>query len=253
MRRPTGHPTWHRLAACLAALVVAPGVASAQVGGPGFLFGTPRVQLELHTGYSVARAGSQIYSFVTDSLTLNKSAFNSFIIGGDLSVRLTNRLDAGLDLTYAGGSRPSQERNWVDQNNLPIQQTTSFYRMPVTARLKWYLLPQGVSVARFAWVPTTWSPYIGAGAGVMWYKFDQSGDFVDAQTLNVFSDQFHSSGATPTVDVFGGTDVSLNKSLVLTAEARYDWANAPMGPDYVGFNRIDLSGFLMSVGIGVRF
>jgi outer membrane protein W len=253
MSRRTRHPAWHFIAAPVAALLIAPVAVSAQAGGPGFLFQKPHVQLELRTGYSIARAGSDIYSFVTDSLTLNRSDFNAFMIGGQLAFRLTDRWSGALDLAYAGGSRPSQERYWLDNNNLPIQQTTTFSRVPLTLRVKYYLLSRGQSISRFAWIPAGWAPYVGVGAGVMWYTFKQSGDFVDAQTLNVFSDRFRSSGSAPTVDAFAGVDVSLNRTLVLTGEARYDWARATMGQDFVGFNKIDLSGLQASLGLAVRF
>lgn len=257
MSRQTSRFPWHLSVASLAFVLIAPAAASAQVGGPGFLFTRPRVQLELRTGYSVARAGSDVYTAVTDSLTLNKSDFNAFMIGGDLSFRVTSRLDAGLDFAYTGGSRPSQVKPpWVDNNNLPIQQTTKFSRIPLTVRLKWYLMPPGQSISRFAWIPTTWAPYVGVGAGVMWYSLDQSGSFVDwqsAPTYNIYTDNLHSSGSAPTADVFAGADVTLNKIFFLTGEARYDWAKATLGQDFVGFNKIDLSGFQASVGIGIRF
>ncbi len=253
MSRRMRHTVWPFLAIPLAALLAAPTPGSAQAGGPGFLFQRPDVQFELRGGYSVARANSDIYNFVTDSLTLNKNDFNAFMIGGQLGFRITNRWAGAIDFAYAGGKRPSQERFWVDNNNLPIQQTTTFSRIPLTFRVKYYLLPRGQSISKFAWIPSGWSPYVGAGAGVMWYTFKQSGDFVDSQSLNVFHDRFSSSGSAPTLDAFAGADVSLNKTFVLTGEARYDWARAPMGQDFVGFNKIDLSGFQFSVGIGARF
>ncbi len=239
--------------AALAATLVVPGSLGAQVGGPGFLFQKPHVQLQLRTGYSVARAGSDIYDFVVDSLTLNKSDFNAFSIGGQVAVRMTDRLDAALDVAYAGGTRPSEMRYWVDNNNLPIQQKTKFSRVPLSFDLKWYLTDRGRSISRFAWIPATLSPYVGAGVGVMWYRFEQSGDFVDSQTLDVFSDTFRSRGHAPMVNALAGVDVTLNNSLVLTGQARYDWAKASMGQDFVGFQKMDLSGLQMSLGIGVRF
>jgi len=49
-----------------------------------------------------------------------------------------------------------------------------------------------------------------------------------------------------------GIDVSLTQSLVLTGEARYTWAKGPLGSDYVGFNRIDLSGVAVTTGLSIR-
>jgi len=250
----------HRIAltaAAVAASMVLPAQARAQSGGPGFLFEQPRVRLQLHTGYSVARAQSDIYGYVHDWYTLKKSDFNAFSIGGQVAVNVNERLDAAVNLTYMGGSRPSEVRDWVEgPNNLPIQQTTTFSRVPLTFDLKWYLKDRGRSVSRFAWVPASWSPYVGGGVGVMWYSFKQNGDFVsvqDANTATIYTDQLSSRGRAPALDAFAGVDVSLNKSLVLSGEARYDWAKASMGQDFANFQKMDLSGLQMSLGIGVRF
>ena len=240
-------------AAALTVFLVTPAAAGAQVGGAGFLFQKPKVQLQIHTGYSVARASSDIYDFVVDSLTLKKSDFNAFSIGGQLAFRMNEHLDGAFSLTYTGATRPSEMRYWEDTNGLPIQQDTRFTRVPVTFDLKYYLMPRGRSISRFAWIPASWSPYVGGGVGVMWYTFRQSGDFVDSQSLEVFTDTFESSGHTAMWDLFAGADVSLNKSLVLTGEARYDWAKAAMGQDFVGFQKMDLSALQMNVGLGIRF
>jgi hypothetical protein len=48
-------------------------------------------------------------------------------------------------------------------------------------------------------------------------------------------------------------EYALGRSLVLTLEGRYAWAEGEMGPDFVDFDRIDLSGAQGTVGIGLRF
>ena len=87
---------------------------------------------------------------------------------------------------------------------------------------------------------------------MMRYKFHQTGDFVDFQTRNVFPDEFQSTAWTPVLQGLAGIDVSLTQSLVLTGEARYTWAKGPLGSDYVGFNRIDLSGVAVTTGLSIR-
>jgi hypothetical protein len=119
--------------------------------------------------------------------------------------------------------------------------------------VKRYLAPRGRSIGRFAWVPARRTAYVGVGAGWMWYRFRQVGDFVDFKTLNVFYDDFLSSAWTPTVHALAGVDVPLGRYLVFSGEGRFTWAKGPMGRDYVGFNRIDLSGLSITTGLSVRF
>jgi hypothetical protein len=69
----------------------------------------------------------------------------------------------------------------------------------------------------------------------------------------VFSDYFSSSGFTPSLHAFGGTDLHLYRVLFLTFEAKYVWARGELGNDFIDFDPIDLGGFRLSTGINVLF
>jgi len=224
----------------------------AQSSGDGFLFKQPDVSWGVRGGFDRATAGSDIFSFVTDQLTLRRGDFSSATLGTDVGIRLSPRVDLVLGVAYSGSRTRSEFRRWVDQNNLPIEQATYFRRVPVTVSLKAYLSPRGRSIGRFAWLPVRYAPFVGVGAGAMWYRFRQAGDFVDFQTLNVFTDDFNASDWTWTAHAFAGMDVSLSPRFVMTAQGRYTWANGPVGTDFVGFRNIDLSGFAMTAGLAAR-
>lgn len=227
--------------------------AQVQSEAPDFLFRTPRVTLGLRGGYAVARASGEIFDFTREQLTVEGTDFNAPSFGGHLAVRVTPRVDVAMDVSVAKTRFPSEFRDWVDNDDLPIQQETEFSRFPVTFGVKAYLKDRGRAVGRFAWIPNRWAPYVGAGAGWVWYRFDQDGDFVDFETLDIFADRFTSSGKTPTLHLYGGADWSLGPVFMMTAEARYAWARAEMGGDFVDFDPMDLSGLQATVGLSVRF
>ena len=52
---------------------------------------------------------------------------------------------------------------------------------------------------------------------------------------------------------FAGMDISLNKSVFLTAELRYSWGRGELGRDFVDFGQMDLAGRQFTVGVGARF
>lgn len=241
-----------RLILVAATLAVA-APARAQPTGDGFLFKAPAASFGVQAGYSLARAGSDLFSFTTKRLTLDRSSFDAFNIGANLAFRLTPTLDLVVGTTYARSSRLSEFRDWVDNNNLPIQQTTAFTRWPITGGLNWHLMPRGRSLGKVAWVPAAYSPYVGFGVGAMWYNFEQWGDFIDFETKDVFDGSFKSSGWTPTAHALVGIDYTLGPRLSLSSEARYQFANGQPGTSFVGFQRIDLSGFTASVGLKVRY
>jgi len=239
-------------AAVLAGVLALPGAAAAQHGGD-FLFERPTMRFGVRTGYAIPRAGSQIFDFTTRRLTVDEDDFESFALSGELAFRANERLDVAVEVGVSRAEIFSEFRDYVGTDDLPIQQTTEFTRVPVTLNVRGYLFERGRSVSRYAWVPGGWSPYLGAGVGWISYEFSQDGEFVDFETLDIFRDRFVSDGTAPTVHVMGGIDVSLGRRLVLSGEGRYGWAEEEMDGDFVGFDEIDLSGFQATVGISVRF
>lgn len=251
MHRPAPTVARAGLAVTLLALLIVPAAATAQQSD-GFLFGSPTVTLGVYGGYAVPAAGSEIFDFVRDRLTVEEGDFRSAAYGTRLGVRVSEHLDVELDVVRSGSETSSEFRDWVDQNDRPIEQTTSFSRTAATLDVKAYPWERGRSIGQYVWIPRRLSPYVGAGGGLLWYAFEQEGDFVDFQTLDIFRDQFTSDGRTETWHLFAGLDVSLSPRFLLTAELRHAWASAEMDSDFVGFDPIDLSGFQGTVGFAVR-
>ena len=234
-------------AACLATS------ARAQDMGNGFLFGSPAGSFSVRGGWAVARAGSDLFAFTTDRLTLNRRDFSSPSGDVDLAFNINAQTQIVTTASLAMTSKRSEFRHFIDNNNLPIEQTTNFARVPLTIGLRRYLTSTGRSIGKFAWIPSRFAPYIGAGGGVMYYRFRQSGDWVDFNTLDVFSDKYESDGWAGTANAETGIDYSLSARFALTGEARYVWAKAPLSQDFSGFQSLDLSGFSTSIGVTIRY
>ena len=236
------------------ALAATAPIAAAQGSGDGFLFNSPRGSFSIHGGYALARAASDIFSEATTQLTLDKNDFNSFSIGGDISYSVTPRFDLVFGGDYSAAKQDSEFRDWVDNNDQPIEQTTTFKRAPLTVSLKYYLGERGREVSQHAWIPSKYSPYLGVGGGGMWYSFRQKGDFVDFQDLEVFFAEMQSSGWAPTGHAMAGLDYTMGPWIAFTAEGRYTLGKATLDPeDFEGFDKIDLSGFAATLGFRVRF
>ena len=250
-----------RSRAILGGLLLVGGTLS--LGGPqgveaqtdrDFLFRKPRFSVAFNLGYGMPRAGSDIYDFVTKEMTLQKSDFQSMVVGGSFGVRVTDRIEVSLEMVHGSANTLSELRDWVDQDDLPIQQNTKLTWVPVTASVKAYLWERGRRVSRFAWVPGQWSPFIGAGAGRVYYQFKQAGDFVDYETYDIFFDTYRSEGNTGIFHLLAGAEWSLSPAFYLTGEGRYSWAESDMDREsFFDFDPIDLSGFQATVGLALRF
>lgn len=219
----------------------------------GFLFRQPVGSVGLHFGYSVPGANSQVFDFVNEQLTVERSDFQTTTFGAELAVTASQRLDVVLGISVSESETPSEFRDWVDADDLPIEQVTKLIQVPVTLSAKAYLQDRGRKIGQLAWVPSTWAPYVGAGVGVVWYEFSQNGDFVDFETLEIFRDLLITDGSTFTAHGLAGVDVSLSPRVVLTGEGRYSWGKGAMSEDFVSFDDLDLSGFRGTVGFKLRF
>ena len=218
-----------------------------------FLFGRPSASVGIRGSWVFASAGSDIFDFVTDQLTLEKKHFNRPAFAADVAFNLTSRLqvEGGVEVTRM--RRGSEYRDFVDNNLLPIEQTTSLNTTHVMGGIRYALTPRGREVSRLVWVPNRVIPFVGAGAGAVQYQFRQYGDFVDFVDNSIFVESFRSQGWAPTAHVFGGVDVQIHRALYGTVQGRYTKASGSLSNDFIDFDPIDLSGFRMSAGINLLF
>ena len=238
----------------LAAALALPAPALGQSEGPGFLFRQPTGSFTLRKGLAVPKATGDPFSDLTNELTLRRSSFHAFDVVGDLAFSVAPRLDIVLSAGWAGSRSPSEERRWLDANNLPIQQTTTLQRVPITVGFKYYFRPVGRAVGRFAWVPTSGLvPYVGAGGGLMFSRIHAWGNFVDFTDTIIRTNNYESESWVGTAHILAGVEMPLSARFVAVAEARYAYAKTPLGPDFYGFGNMDLSGFSLTLGVGVRF
>jgi len=230
------------------------GAASAQVAsGDGFLIGAPHGSVTIRGGWSLASARSDVFSFVTSNLTLDRGDFSSPDLDVDLAFRVAPRTDLVFSVGGTGTKKKSEFRRLIGSDDQPIEQYTTFARVPLTVSVKQYLTSRGRSIGHLAWIPSRVSPYVGAGAGAQWYSFHQKGEFVDFNDSTVFPAVLESKGWAGTAHALAGLEVNVGSRFAIVSEARYGWSAAKLQKDFSGFNSIDLSGFTTTAGIAVRF
>jgi hypothetical protein len=265
MRVPTigpgadaGHDARRRRRTLLAlALASAPLVASPLAaqrrGGDGYRFQAPRGTLTLRLGVAQPSAASGLFDFVRDELTLGTGAFTGVNVGADFAVPVTSRLALQFGAGTQQRSVGSEYRDFVGTDDLPITQRTAFQRTPLTVGVQWHLVPTGQQVGRLAWVPARLAPYLSAGGGMMHFRFRQEGEFVDAQSYDVFRSTMNTQGWAPVGFLAAGTTLSLTPGLALALELRREQARGSTAGPFRDFRHIDLAGTSATVGLTFRY
>lgn len=250
-------PLFTGLVVALAAAAVPAAPAVAQ--SPDFLFHRPTGTLSFFGGWTLHRESSDLFDFVREHLTLEQGDFNAPVLGGDVALHLTDRLDAVLGVEFARGEQRSEYRHWVE-DGWPIEQTSQLSWTRVNAGARFYLMDRGRTIGTLAWVPTRWAPYVGGGGGITWSTFEQYGDFVDYLTMDdpegpvIFAGQVRSTGNSAAAHALGGLEYGLTRRVVLRGEYRYTWGSVPVDSRaFDGLDSIDLSGHRATIGIATRF
>ena len=237
------------------AMTLSPIAADAQVPeGDGYLFGVPKGSLSFRFGYARPSASSDVFKFTSQHLTLDRGDFAGFTFAGDAGIFLKPRLEVTFGVGISSRRAESNYRDFVDNDDLEIEQETIFRRIPLNCGLRYYLAPLGRRVGTYAWVPSRVVPYVAAGGGGMFYEFRQQGDFVDFQSLDVFDAELESYAWSPAGYGAVGLQYSVSTKAALVTELRYDAVKrAPMSFAFQGFDNIDLSGTSVTAGVHLRF
>lgn len=252
--------------ATLSAALLAAGAAASAVPASvmaqsrsDYLLGRPKATLTLRMGAVRPQASDGVFAATGADgrrlLTLGADSFVGASFGADIGVPLTQRLELQFSGSVASRRAESEYRDFVDNRDLPIEQATRLRRVPLSLGVRYNLVPAGRAISRLAWVPQKLVPYVAAGAGAMYYRFQQEGDFVDFQSsnLDVFNARLDGKGWAPLGYAATGLTWAVLPAVAINTELRYDHSRAPIQGDFTGFGNTSLSGLGISTGLQFRF
>jgi hypothetical protein len=197
--------------------------------------------LELRGGIFVPRADSNLFRDDSELYTVEKSDWKGFTGGAEYSFQIAEHVELGFHLDGYSRTVHTSYRDFVRENGREIQQS-----------LKLTLVPLGVSLRFVPISGRSITPYATVGADVVFYSYEEFGDFVNFDTLDVVDDSFISEGVAPGFHVAGGIRIPVGHDFRMTGEVRYQWAKADMADDFRG-NKLDMNGLSATVGFNLRF
>jgi opacity protein-like surface antigen len=177
-----------------------------------------------------------------DFLDFRLRDFNGPTVGGEWLVGLGEKFDAGLGVGFYSKTVHSADLDFENPDGSLIRQDLKLRTVPFTATIRY--LPLGRSDA--------FEPYIGAGVGVLRYRYREAGEFAD-DTGGLTFGTFTGSGAATGPVILGGARFPVG-SVSVGGEIRYQYAKGDLPSDQ-GFSgqTIDLGGFSYLATLKIRF
>lgn len=213
----------------------------AQLPGPSWL---SRISVSANTGVLRPTRGSQFYSLVDGALAPGATAWHPRLTGGELRVRARARWNVVGGMQAGGQTLASISRTAATRIAGPVSQQTSLDLSSFT-----YI---GAQFEAWHWrsaSQTRVRVLLSAGAGSATYRVRQWGNFVDATRLVFVPNDFRSSGAGTIGYAGAAGEIPVVRWAAITAEWRRQAGSAPMSVDYASFDRLDLGGDRLSVGL----
>ena len=216
----------------------------------GFV-GTPVASAQQQVSFSVggfspraegARTSGDVLVNNLDFLAFDIKDFSGPLFGAEWLTALGDKFDAGLGVSFYQRSVPTVYTSFVNANSSEIEQTMKLRVIPFSATVRF--LPMGHHNGV--------EPYIGAGVGVLSYRYSETGQFL-ATDRSIFRGDFVGSGTATGPVILGGIRVPVG-SWGVGGEIRYQSADGklPADQDFSG-SKIDLGGLTYTFTINVRF
>lgn len=189
-----------------------------------------------------ARVDGDVLNANRNFLTFDIGDFNGASIGGEWLVPLGEFIEGGVGVSFTRRTVASVYTDYIDDDGTEIDQDLRLRIVPIAFTVR--LTPLGRS--------SPVQPYVGAGLGVLNWRYSESGEFVDFGAGNViFRDQYVADGSETGPIVVGGVRFA-GDALSAGGEIRYQSAEGELD-DRFAAPKIDLGGWTYNFTIGYRF
>ena len=234
-------------------LVSTTSAATTQWGPPGPTDGA----LQGRLGYFMLEGSDDGFWEDTESVfTLDASDFEEFSVGFSYVHSISNNFEVGFNLDLFEETVRSEYRDFVDSVGLPILHDSNLSLVPTTVDVR--ILPSGRyrirPGGRHIVQPTF---YFGAGAGFVFWDYEERGDFLDFtfDPPEIFDAHFRDDGIALEVHGLAGVEIPVSPRTYLMFEGRYSVAEDTLGGDFSDLPErdIDLGGLAIYGSLSFRF
>ncbi|GLC26920.1 hypothetical protein [Roseisolibacter agri] len=209
-----------------------------------------RVSVTARLGQLRPSGRSELFALMDRALLPTDGALRPRLTGGELHVALTPRFGVLLGAESGRSTVASVSRAQATGVTADVRQQTTLD----VASLQYV----GMEWQAFRWRGTRAGAtdrvrlLLGAGGGVARYRLHQWGDFVDAPRSVAYADDFGSAGRGGFGYGSATLEVPVRRWIAVQGDVRRQVGSAPMSADFAAFDRLDLGGTRLGVGLRLR-
>ena len=181
-------------------------------------------------------------TFACEPLLFEASDFNGPAIGAEWLLGWGEFVVVAASIGFSQQTVPSIYEFLESSDGSEIEQDLKLRLVPLTATVRF--IPTGRR--------SGFQPYIGAGLGIINWRYSETGEFVDVFTQDIFRASYDDSGTEFGPVVVGGVRAPMGDVFLLGAEIKWHAAEGDLSDDFVG-DRIDLGGVTYQVTFHFRF
>jgi outer membrane protein W len=166
-------------------------------------------------------------------------------VSGEWNFAFGDRVEVGLGGAFYQRTKDTSYRDYTNPNHSEIESTFKLRTLPVTGIVR--LLPFGNA--------RSFQPYVGAGVGVINWRYSEVGDFIDFNdNNNVYHARYTANGSKAGPVFLAGFRAPVGGDVwAFTFEGRYQRAEADLNTnDFLG-SKLDLGGTSLRFGVLLRF
>ena len=208
--------------------------------------------ISFRLGYFWPSAESDLWTENFDLLTSKKEDFNGLQGGMEFTWFASRNFALGVSFDYYKRTVTSNYIDYVDNFGNELYQDITLEVVPITATAKFMPLGNGAPGYRGG-RGSPFVPWVGAGAGVYAFRYEEFGEFIDFGDMSIIEGSFLTEDAAFGVHVAGGVIIPIGFDWDVFGEFRYAWAEGDLSEDFLGFEPLDLGGMSVTFGFSYRF
>jgi hypothetical protein len=197
--------------------------------------------LNLKVGSFYPTMDSDLWDINRENLVFDKGDMLGVYWAAEFEFFVSRRLSLALE---AGHYKKDIYTMYADveyEDGTPIYQDFSLRITSIESDFKLY--PRGHR--------KVFNPYIGCGIGIYVWKYYQGGEFVDFEEEIVYEGEAYTSTITPGFNAKLGFVYRYRRSFGISFEVRYVYLKGQLSSLFEGFEKLDLSGVTLNIGVSL--